>query len=85
MNKQTIIALLLALFSMATYGQTDSTKTKKRELSVYTSVADHLTHDGIDSLKATLLRAADSSFVDTVHVQSYKYKYADTSNDKVKS
>ena len=73
MNKQTIIALLLALFSMATYGQTDSTKTKKRELRVYTSVADHLTHDGIDSLKATLLRAADSSFVDNVHVQSYKY------------
>ena len=72
MNKL-IIAFLLALFSMATYGQTDSTKTKKRDLSVYASVADHLTHDGIDSLKATLLRAADSSFVDTVHVESYKY------------
>ncbi len=72
MNKF-IIAFLLALFCMAAYGQTDSTKTKKRELSVYASVADHLTHDGIDSLKATLLRAADSSFVDTAHVESYKY------------
>ena len=76
MNKL-IITFLFALFGMAAYGQTDSTKTKKRDLSVYTSVADHLTHDGIDSLKATLLRAADSSFVDTVHVQSYKYKYDD--------
>lgn len=41
MNKL-IIAFLLALFSMAAYGQTDSTKTKKRELSVYTSVAGRL-------------------------------------------
>ena len=48
MNKL-IIAFLLALFGMEAYGQTDSTKTKKRELRVYTSVADHLTHDGIDS------------------------------------
>ena len=72
MNKL-IITFLLALLSTAAYGQTDSTKTKKRDLSVYASVADHLTHDGIDSLKATLLRAADSSFVDTVHVESYKY------------
>ena len=50
MNKL-IIAFLLALFSMAAYSQTDSTKTKKRELSVYATIADHLTHDGIDSLK----------------------------------
>ena len=49
--KQAIITFLQALFCMAAYGQTDSTKTKKRELSVYASVADHLTHDGIDSLK----------------------------------
>lgn len=32
MNKQAIITIMLALFGMATYGQTDSTKTKKREL-----------------------------------------------------
>lgn len=48
MNKL-IIAFLLALFGMAAYGQTDSTKAKKRELSVYATVADHLTHDSIDS------------------------------------
>ena len=48
MNKL-IIAFLLALFCLATYAQTDSTKTKKRELSVYATIADHLTHDGIDS------------------------------------
>jgi len=71
--KQTIITILLALVAVTGYGQTDSTKTKKRELSVYATVADHLTHEGIDSLKATLLRAADSSFIDTIHVESYKY------------
>ncbi len=48
MNKL-IIAFLLALFGLAAYGQTDSTKTKKQELSVYATIADHLTHDGIDS------------------------------------
>ena len=42
MNKQAIITILLALFSMAAYGQTDSTKTKKRDLSVYASVAGRL-------------------------------------------
>lgn len=42
MNKQTIIAFLLALFGLAANGQTDSTKTKKRELRVYTSVAGRL-------------------------------------------
>ncbi|MBO4551399.1 MAG: hypothetical protein J5733_11775, partial [Bacteroidaceae bacterium] len=66
-------ALLLAFATVAAYAQTDSTKTKQRELAVYASVADHLTHNGIDSLKATLLCAADSSFVDTAHVESYKY------------
>ncbi|MBO4551539.1 MAG: hypothetical protein J5733_12480, partial [Bacteroidaceae bacterium] len=71
--KQTIFALLLAFAAVAVHAQTDSTKTKQRELAVYASVADHLTHNGIDSLKATLLRAADSSFVDTAHVESYKY------------
>jgi len=71
--KKALISFAVGLLCLSAYGQTDSTKTKKRELNVYATVADHLTHDGIDSLKATLLRAADSSFVDTVHVQSYKY------------
>ena len=67
------LTLLLIFFNLAAFGQTDSTKTKQKTLEVYASVADHLTHEGIDSLKATLLRAADSSFVDTAHVESYKY------------
>ena len=49
----------------------DTTKTKRRVLTVYANVTDHLTHEGIDSLRATLLRAADSTFVDTVHVDGY--------------
>ena len=71
--KKALISFAVGLLCLSAYGQTDSTKTKKRDLSVYATVADHLTHDGIDSLKATLLRAADSSFVDTAHVESYKY------------
>ena len=77
--KQFIITTLLVFFvcnttlQAASVAADDTTKTKKRELAVYASVADHLTHDGIDSLKATLLRAADSSFIDTAHVESYKY------------
>ena len=77
--KQITLTILLVLINIAAYGQTDSTKTKKRELAVYASVADHLTHEGIDSLKATLLRAADSSFIDTVRVESDKY------NDKLQT
>jgi len=74
MNSRSILTLLLVLINLAAFGQTDSTKTKQKTLEVYASVADHLTHDGIDSLKATLLRAADSSFVDTAHVES-KYTH----------
>ena len=79
MKSQTIIILLLALLvgsttlQAASVAADDTTKTKKRELTVYADVADHLTHQGIDSLKATLLRAADSSFVDTVQVEGYEY------------
>ena len=73
MKSRSILTLLLVLFNLAAFGQTDSTKTKQKTLEVYASVADHLTHEGIDSLKATLLRAADSSFVDTAHVESYKF------------
>lgn len=67
------LALLLAFATVAVHAQTDSTKTKQRVLSVYATIADHLTHEGIDSLKATLLRAADSSYVDSAHVDSYKF------------
>ncbi|MBQ9363081.1 MAG: outer membrane beta-barrel protein [Bacteroidaceae bacterium] len=43
-----------------------------RQLELYANVADHLTHVGLDSLKGTLLWAADSSFVDTVHMEGYE-------------
>jgi len=73
--------LLLLPYSAGLYAsnlqtEADTTKAKRRALSVYMNVADHLTHSGIDSLRATLLLAADSSFVDSVHVEGY------TSNDK---
>ena len=77
--KQTVIAALIAFLVCGTsiraaaQEASDSTKTKQRELSVFASIADHLTHQGIDSLKATLLRAADSSFIDTVHVDGYEF------------
>ena len=74
MNKQTIITLLLALasFPLAAQEKADTVKNEKeRKLTLYAKVADHLTHVGIDSLRATLLLAADSSFVDTVHIESY--------------
>ena len=73
--------LLLLPYSAGLYAsnlqtEADTTKAKRRALSVYMNVADHLTHSGIDSLRATLLLAADSSFVDSVHVEGY------TNNDK---
>ena len=79
MAKQSIITALFAFLVCCTsiraaaIEASDSTKTKQRELSVYANVADHLTHQGIDSLKATLLHASDSSFVDTVHVDGYEF------------
>ncbi len=74
MNKQTLLALLLALLTipLAAQEKADTVKKEKeRKLTLYAKVADHLTHVGIDSLRATLLLAADSSFVDTVHIESY--------------
>ena len=74
MNKQTIITILLTLasFPLAAQEKVDTVKNEKeRKLTLYAKVADHLTHVGLDSLRATLLLAADSSFVDTVHIESY--------------
>lgn len=75
--KRTIITALLAFFVgstnplAASMAAKDTTKTKQYKLTVSTTVADHLSHEPIDSLRATLHRAADSSFVDTVHVERY--------------
>ena len=81
MNRIFLTLLLLlscsaGLYASAQQAEADTTKAKRRTLSVYMNVADHLTHGGIDSLRATLLRGADSTFVDSVHVDGY------TSNDK---
>ena len=65
-----------ALWASELQAKADTTKTKQRVLTVYANVADHLTHEGIDSLRATLLKATDSTFMDTVHVEGY------TSNDR---
>lgn len=49
-------------------------KKDRLEMSVYFSVKDHLTHDGIDStLTAKLLNAADSTFIDTMKVDVSKW------------
>ena len=71
-----LLSCSAGLYASAPQAEADTTKAKRRTLSVYMNVADHLTHSGIDSLRATLLRGADSTFVDSVHVDGY------TSNDK---
>ena len=78
MKRIIITALLVFLVGStnllaASVAAKDTTKTKQYKLEVHTTVADHLTHEPIDSLRATLHRAADSSFVDTVHVQKNNY------------
>ena len=60
-----------ALWASGLQADGDTTKTKRHVLTVYANVADHLTHEGIDSLRATLLKAVDSTFVDTVHMDGY--------------
>ena len=48
----------------------DSTKNKtKQKLDIYSEVYDHMTHDFVDSVRAELLSARDSSFIDSVKVE----------------
>lgn len=46
---------------------------KARELTVTCAVADHITHNSMaqDTLRGELINAADSSFVDTLKIESY--------------
>ncbi|MBQ9640901.1 MAG: outer membrane beta-barrel protein [Bacteroidaceae bacterium] len=67
----TLCALFLLCVLRVSAGPQDSTATR-RSLEVYMKVADHLSHVGIDSLRATLLHAADSTFADTVGVMSHE-------------
>ena len=53
----------------------DSVTTKKKGLLMMADVKDHLTHDPIKDIKAELLWAADSSFVDTVHSEYHDEEY----------
>ncbi len=57
----------------ATKAATDTVKPKERTLAIVMNVGDHLTHQGIDSLKAVILNAADSSFVDSMKTESWTY------------
>lgn len=73
--KQILSTIILLLCILCGWAQeaADSTASKKkakRELQVLMMVKDHITHDGIDStLTAQLINAADSSFVDSVHIE----------------
>jgi len=78
MKHKIMVTCLLLLSAVQLMGQKktdavqkDSVKAK-RHLALYADVADHLTHVGLDTLEGTLLLAADSSFVDTVHMEGYE-------------
>ncbi|MBQ7156987.1 MAG: hypothetical protein IJR86_04235, partial [Bacteroidaceae bacterium] len=52
----------------------DTTKTsKKHELVINANIYDHLTHDHVDSVRAELLNASDSSFIDSAKIDIWNY------------
>lgn len=52
----------------------DTTKTsKKHELVINANIYDHLTHDHVDSVRAELLNASDSSFIDSAKIDIWDY------------
>lgn len=67
--KKVFLLVLLATFAIAAYGQTDSTKVKKKVnyIYVYGTVMDSFTKAGIPDVKAAVLRQ-DSTLVDTISV-----------------
>ncbi len=70
------LLLLLAMLPIGAQNtNADSVKTKLRGLLMMADVKDHLTHDPIKDIKAELLWAADSSFVDTVHSEYHNEEY----------
>ena len=73
--KKVFLLVLLATFAIAAYGQTDSTKVKKKVnyIYVYGTVMDSFTKAGIPDVKAAVLRQ-DSTLVDTMSVyESHGY------------
>lgn len=70
-----IITILLLIYTLTLSAQekTDTLKKQKQnELIVTCEVADHMTHDPMsaDTLRGELLNAADSSFVDTLKIET---------------
>ena len=75
--KRIFILALLALLTITVYGQTDSTKVKKKKkidwVSVHGTVADSFTKMGILDVK-TILMKEDSTVISTSKVyESYGY------------
>ena len=75
--KRIFILALLALLTITVYGQTDSTKVKKKKkidwVSVHGTVADSFTKMGILDVK-TILMEEDSTVISTSKVyESYGY------------
>ena len=73
--KKVFFLVLLATFAIAAYGQTDSTKVKKKANYIYVhgTVTDNFTKAGIPDIKAAVLRQ-DSTVVDTMEVyESHRY------------
>lgn len=75
--KKVFLLVLLAIFAIAAYGQTDSTKVKKKKkidwVSVHGTVADSFTKMGILDVK-TILMEEDSTVIRTSKVyESYGY------------
>ena len=66
---------LIVVIGFAQEAEVDTIKKDVRGLSVYTDIKDHLTHDPIKGVKAELLWAADSSFVDTIHSEYHEEEY----------
>ena len=75
--KKVFLLVLLAIFAIAAYGQTDSTKVKKKKkidwVSVHGTVADSFTKMGILDVKIILVEE-DSTVIRTSKVyESYGY------------
>lgn len=67
-----VVFTMLCVQSISAQDNSASGK-KERYISVTCSVADHLTHDAMsaDTLRGELILAADSSFVDTLKIESW--------------
>ena len=68
-----VLAILCAQPISAQNNKSTPANKKEHYLSIVCSVADHLSHDAmsVDTLRGELILAADSSFVDTVKIESW--------------